>query len=87
MNEHMHQKPPGQGEKQTDDSQDELGSDVNDTETGTDDEATVKPTEDEAAKAERAHEASRLIELQRQHKRADNGDDEQKVTGGFNQRH
>jgi hypothetical protein len=85
MSQHTHQNQSGQGGKQIDDNQDEFGRDVNDEHNRIGDKATVEPTDEETAKAERAHEASRKIELERQHKR--DGDPEQKVTGGFNQKH
>lgn len=85
MSQNTHQDQPGQGGKQIDDNQDEFGRDVNDKDNRIGDKATVKPTEEEAAKADRAHEASRKIEMERQHKREE--DPEQKVTGGFNQKH
>lgn len=85
MSQNTHQDQPGQGGKQIDDNQDEFGRDVNNKENRIGDKATVKPTDDEAEKAERAHEASRKIEMERQPKREE--DPEQKVTGGFNQKH
>jgi hypothetical protein len=85
MSQNTHQDQPGQGGKQIDDNQDEFGRDVNNQENRIGDKATAKPTDDEAEKAERAHEASRKIEMERQHKREE--DPEQKVTGGFNQKH
>ena len=84
MSQNTHQDQPGQGGKQIDDNQDEFGRDVNNKENRIGDKATVKPTDDEAEKAERAHEASRKIEMERQHKRE--ADPVQKVTG-FNQKH
>jgi len=85
MSQNTHQDQPGQGGKQIDDNQEEFGRDVNNKENRIGDKATVKPTDDEAEKAERAHEASRKIEMERQHKREE--DPVQKVTGAFNQKH
>lgn len=85
MSQHTHQHQPGHGGKQVDDNQDDFGRDVNNKDNRIGDKATLKPTDEEAEKAERAHEASRRIELQRQHKRDD--DPDQKVSGGFNQKH
>jgi len=86
MNEHPHQKQPGQGDGQVDDNQDEFGRDINNPENRIGDKATVKPTDPELAKAERAHELSRKIGLQRERK-TDDADPAQKVSGGFNQKH
>ena len=91
MNQNPHQKQPGQGDRQVDDNQDEFGRDINNPENrigdkATVDLATVDPTDPELAKAERAHELSRKIGLQRERK-DDDADTAQKVSGGFNQKH
>jgi len=86
MNQNPHQKQPGQGDGQVDDDQDEFGRDVNNPENRIGDKATVDPTDPELAKAERAHELSRKIGLQRERK-DDDADTAQKVSGGFNQKH
>ena len=69
-----------------DDNQDEFGRDINNPENRIGDRATLKPTDREAAKAERAHELSRKIGLQRERHR-DDGEAAQQVSGGFNQKH
>jgi len=86
MHQHTHQGQPGQSDKQVDDNQDEFGRDVNNPENRIGDKATLKPTDAELAKAERAHELSRKIGLQRERKQ-DDADPAQKVSGGFNQKH
>lgn len=91
MHQNTHQQQPGEGLRQIDDNQDEFGRDINNPENrigdrATVDSATVKPTDPEAAKAERAHELSRKIGLQRERKH-DDADPAQKVSGGFNQKH
>jgi len=91
MNQNPHQKQPGQGDRQVDDNQDEFGRDINNPQNrigdkATVDLATVDPTDPELAKAERAHELSRKIGLQRERK-DDDADTAQKVSGGFNQKH
>ena len=91
MNQDTHQKQPGQGDGQVDDNQDEFGRDINNPQNrigdkATVDLATVDPTDPELAKAERAHELSRKIGLQRERK-DDDADTAQKVSGGFNQKH
>ena len=86
MHEHTHQDQPGQDDSQIDDNQDEFGRDVNNPENRIGDKATLKPTDPGLAKAERAHEVSRKIGLQRERKH-DDADPAQKVSGGFNQKH
>jgi hypothetical protein len=86
MDQQAHDERPGQGLSQIDDNQDELGRDINNPENRIGDRATVDKADAEAAKAERAHELSRKIGLQRERKR-DDGDPAQKVSGGFNQKH
>ena len=86
MNQDTHQKQPGQGDRQVDDNQDEFGRDINNPQNRIGDKATVEPTDPELAKAERAHELSRKIGLQRERK-DDDADTAQKVSGGFNQKH
>ena len=86
MNQHPHQQQPGQGDQQVDENQDELGRDINNPQNRVGDKATVKPTDSEQAKAERAHELSRKVGLQRERKR-DDADPAQQVSGGFNQKH
>ena len=86
MNQNPHQKQPGQGDRQVDDNQDEFGRDINNPQNRIGDKATVEPTDPELAKAERAHELSRKIGLQRERK-DDDADTAQKVSGGFNQKH
>ncbi len=86
MNQHTHQDQPGETGKQIDDNQDEFGRDINNPENRIGDKATVKPTDAERAKAERAHEQSRKIGLQRERKH-DDADPAEQVSGGFNQKH
>ena len=86
MNQNPHQKQPGQGDRQVDDNQDEFGRDINNPQNRIGDKATVEPTDPELAKAERAHELSRKIGLQRERK-DDDADTAQNVSGGFNQKH
>lgn len=86
MTQHTHQDQPGAGARQIDDNQDEFGRDINNPANRIGDKATVKPTDPEQAKAERAHELSRKIGLQRERKH-DDADPAQKVSGGFNQKH
>lgn len=86
MNQHTHQNQPRQGNKQIDDNQDEFGRDINNPDNRIGDKATLKPTDPDQAKADRAHELSRKIELQRERKR-DANDPAQQVSGGFNQKH
>jgi len=71
---------------QIDDNQDEFGRDINNPENRIGDKATVNKTDLETAKAERAHELSRKIGLQRERKH-DDDDPVQQVSGGFNQKH
>jgi hypothetical protein len=71
---------------QIDDNQDEFGRDVNNPENRIGDRATVDKTDPDTAKAERAHELSRKIGLQRE-RRHDDADPSQQVSGGFNQKH
>jgi len=91
MNKQANQDHPGQGNAQVDDNQDEFGRDINNPENRIGDRATVdlptvKPADPELAKAERAHELSRKIGLQRERKH-DDTDPAQQVSGGFNQKH
>jgi hypothetical protein len=85
MNQQPHQQPD-QPHPQVDDNQDEFGRDINNPENRIGDKATVNKTDPDAAKAERAHELSRKIGLQRERKR-DADDPDQRVSGGFNQKH
>jgi hypothetical protein len=71
---------------QIDDNQDEFGRDLNNPGNRIGDRATVNRNDPETAKAERAHEVSRKIGLQREH-RHHGGAPEQQVSGGFNQKH
>jgi hypothetical protein len=86
MNQHQHQNEPRQGSGQIDDNQDEFGRDVNNPENRIGDKATVDKTDPEKGKADRAHEVSRKIGLQRERKK-DDADGSDKVSGGFNQKH
>jgi hypothetical protein len=86
MNQYTHQDNPGESLKQIDDNQDEFGRDINNPQNRIGDAAIIDATDSEAAKAERAHELSRKIGLQRERRR-DDGDPAQKVSGGFNQKH
>ncbi len=85
MDQNTHQDQPRYGGKQIDDNQDEFGRDVNDKDNRIGDRAILKPTDEEAEKTERAHEAARKIEMEREHKR--DRDPDQSVSGGFNQKH
>lgn len=86
MNEDTQQDQPGQGGRQIDDNQDEFGRDINNPDNRIGDKATVDKTDPEQEKAERAHELSRKVGLQRERKR-DKDDPAQQVSGGFNQKH
>jgi hypothetical protein len=71
---------------QIDDNQDEFGRDVNNPENRIGDRATVEKAVPDTAKAERAHELSRKIGLQRERRR-DGDEASSSVSGGFNQKH
>jgi hypothetical protein len=86
MHQHTHQQKPGEGLSQVDDNQDEFGRDINNPQNRIGDNATLKPTDPDKAKADRAHELSRKIGLQRERKH-DDADPAENVSGGFNQKH
>ena len=82
----IQQRQPGKFYHQVDDNQDEFGRDVNNPENRIGDRATVEKARPEAAKAERAHELSRKIGLQRERHREEH-EASSSVSGGFNQKH